>query len=269
MDKRLKKQWVRICIGCAMLLTTSAQADQWVMALAYEYESGEYSSDLETEVTTIPVALEYYGESWSFAVEVPYITITGDSERIPGSDGGSMGHGMGSSGGGGSSTIQSVTRSGLGDASVSATRAFFPKQSGDFFYKVGASIKLPTANEDKNLGTGETDFSFKLAISNEYGYWLPGLSVGYQITGDRADTDFNDVLFYSIGTGYQLPNYTVIGIGYDFKQALSDDDDDFAAITIDLSHELENRSKLGVAFKSGLTDNSPDYGFSLSWAMPL
>lgn len=242
---------------------SALQASQWVLDISYQFETGDYSEDSETEVTTIPVLLKFYTDVWSYGIEIPYLSVTGIDTVIPGSNGQFIGPGKGANNTVVSSS-RSVTRSGLGDMRVSVSRAVFPQQSDGLFFEITVTAKLATADENKNLGTGENDYSVKLAFSSNKGHWTPGLTVGYQLTGDTDETDFNDVFFASIGTGYKLSRDSSMGVGYDFQQSVTDGVDDFGAITVDYSKELSRSTTLGIAIKKGVTDNSLDTGLSFS-----
>lgn len=237
--------------------------DKLVVDVSYQFETGDYSEQSDTDVTSIPVQLKYYADVWSFSVKVPFLSVTGVETIIPGSNGQSFGHG-GMNSATGSSSSSTVTRSGPGDIRVSVSRAFLSQQPGDLFYEMTATVKLATADEKKFLGTGENDYSIKIFISSTIGNWMPGLTLGYLVTGDTADIDYNDVFFISAGTAYLLSRKSTLGIEYDYQQAVSEGDDDFAAITADYSYEFSKGSSVGFAIKKGLTDNSPDIGFNIS-----
>ena len=83
------------------------------------------------------------------------------------------------------------------------------------------------------------------------------------------DTDYNDVMFVSAGVAYPLSRSATLGIDHDFQQAVTDGTDDFAMISLSFSQQLTQGANLSVAIKAGLTDNSPDKGFSLSASFPF
>ncbi|MBC8212371.1 MAG: DUF3187 family protein [Gammaproteobacteria bacterium] len=252
-----------------LLLMTNVRAGQFVLDVAYQLESGDYGSDTSTDVSSIPLQLKYFADVWSFALEVPYVSVRGDATVVPGVRGQSAGQGPGSSINTPTSTTQSVTRSGIGDSQLSVSRAFFPQQQEGIFYELTATVKLATADQKKSLGTGETDYSIKLSMSMEMGNWMPGVSAGYQLTGDTADTDFNDVWFFSAGTGYRLDQSSRLSAGIDFEQAVNDGADDFTAVSLGYSRDLASQASVGINVKAGLTDNSLDKGLSVFVSIPF
>ena len=254
-----------------LVMMTNVQGGQFVLDVGYQLESGDYGSSSSTDVTRIPVQLTYFADVWSVGVKVPYVSVRGDATVIPGVRGQASGQGQGPGSGSLAAlpTTQSVTRSGLGDSQISVSRAFFPEQPGEIFYELTAAVKLPTADEQEALGSGETDYSIKLSISSEVGPWMPGLSVGYQFTGDTANTDFNDIGFVSVGTGYRLDKDSTLSAGIDYEQAVIDGADDFSVVSMGYTRELASQTKIGVTLKAGLTDNSLDQGVSVFVSIPL
>jgi hypothetical protein len=246
----------------------AVNAEQLIIDVSYEYETGDFSTPGDdVDIISIPVALTYFSEKWSYSVEIPYISLSGNTSFIPGSNGQIISPGKGSQPNIAAST-KTITRSGLGDIRLSISRAFFAQNSNGPFQEVTATVKLATADDNENLGTGENDYSLKWSISTTVGRWLPGFKLGYQMKGDNADTDFDNTYFLSLGTGYQVARYTSVGLGYDYQQAATEDSDEFAALTFDISHEIEGGSKISFAVKKGFSDNSPDSGFSISYSMP-
>jgi len=252
-----------------VLALTNVQAGQFVVDVAYQLESGDYGSASTTDVTRVPLQLKYFADVWSFAVEVPYLSVSGDATVVPGVRGQSTGQGQGANSNNATTTTQSVTRSGFGDSQLSVSRAFFPDQPDGIFYELTGAVKLATGDEQKSLSSGEVDYSIKLSISSEIERWMPGLSFGYQLTGDSADTDFNNVWFLSVGTGYRLEQGSSLSAGVDYEQAVSDSADDFAAISLGYSRKLGSQATVGVTLKAGLTDNSLDQGLSVFVSIPL
>ena len=249
-------------------LSFSLQANKFVIDLSYQVETVDYGTDSDTDVTIIPVLFKYYTDVWSFGAEISYVSVTGSETVIPGTNGQFFGQGVGTGSVEGA-TSTSITRSGIGDTKLSISRAFFPQQKDAVFYELTAMAKIATADEQKFLGKGENDYSIKLKASVKTGLWLPALTVGYQFTGDMADADFNDTLFFSIGSGYKLSKKSTLGLGYDFQQAVTDGADDFAAVVLNFSTQLENGIDLNFVMKTGLTDNSLDRGFGVSTSIPF
>ena len=270
MERQGREVFRRVAVLLLSLFAVDAlQAEQFTLGLSYQFETGDYGSATSTDVETIPLTLKYYADVWSFGAELAYVSVSGDEAFIPGTTSRGFGRGPRSGGITTTSSTSSVSRSGMGDSRVFVARAFFPEQKGDWFYELTASIKLATADDRRSLGTGEVDYSIKLASSTRLGRWIPGITLGYQLTGDSAVTDFNDVLFFSLGSGYALGRYSTLGFGYDFQQAVSNGVDDFAAISLTYSYETGGGIDLSASLKAGLSDNSLDKGLALAASIPF
>ena len=149
---------------------SSTANNQFSVSMGYERTTGDYGRESDTDIISIPFAAQYIENAWRFRVSVPFISVTGDGSVIPGSNGiisntegvsSSMGFGPGSS----SMATSSDTQSGMGDINTSVSYAFLPTNS-DMFYEVTAEAKWGMASVNKNLGTGENDFS--LSVYNMY-----------------------------------------------------------------------------------------------------
>ncbi|MDJ0833954.1 MAG: transporter [Gammaproteobacteria bacterium] len=251
----------------ALLVMPSALSANWLIKGGYSYEQGDYGSDEDLEVSILSLDLGYFADVWGFSVYLPYISVTGAVTFVPTSTNQGPGRGSGfGSGSTGSSTTssESVTRSGLGDVSLSISRAFFPARQGGFFHEITASIKLPTASESDNLGNGETDYSLELFSSVDHGNWTPSFSLGYQINGDPAGSDLNDIWFYTLGTRYAISRNTGLNVAYDFSQALADGLADSESVSLVLDWQWPEGTTLGVELNSGLSDANADTSMMIS-----
>gem|GEM_PF-1702113 len=247
----------------AVLLSAipSLHADKLVAAASQSFESGDYGGATTTDINTTSLKLAYFGEVWSASIKIPYVTVSGIDSIIPGTRGNVRGNGTGAATT--TSTLTRVTRSGIGDTQLALARAFLPEMDDDLFVEWTLGVKLATADEAQLLGSGENDYSIKLYADRQFGDWLPGVSIGFQFTGDTPQTDYNDIVFASIVAAYRLGQHSSLGFSYDFEQASSDGVEDFAALGVDFSSDISRNSRFGVAVQRGLTDSSPDTGLSL------
>jgi hypothetical protein len=85
-----------------------------------------------------------------------------------------------------------VRTSGVGDVRVGASYRLAGGGTRLFRVDLGASAKLPTADDDR-LGTGELDA--RAGLSGEYRFWSLTLfgGAGYNVFGDPPGVDFTDV----------------------------------------------------------------------------
>ena len=227
-------------------------------SIGYDQTTGDYGQANETEITTVPVSLQLIKGSFRYKVVLPYTSVTGDGSVLPNSIGGMWG---GFGGGSSSSTVE--TQSGLGDISTSISYALKPENSHNF-YELTAEIKWGTASTNKNLGTGENDYS--LIFYSQFGRnnLKPFISLGYVVTGDTATQDYNDSLFASTGLTYQFNRDTSIRLTYDHQQASVDNTDDGQSWSIAVSNRLSQKWGANLYLSEGLSDTAADTGFGFS-----
>ncbi|HYD85316.1 MAG TPA: hypothetical protein VEA63_14720 [Opitutus sp.] len=175
------------------------------LGVGFDYSHGDYGFSQDTEVSSVPVNLSYDQNRWSFKASIPYLTIKGPA---------SVAAGTTPIAAPGRPTTNS--ESGMGDATVSATYHANPKP-GQLNVDFTTRVKLPTADEDKGLGTGETDYYFQADLYQAFGDIIPFASFGYRMMGTSAMYPLEDGFYVTIGSSYRLTQKTVIGAAYDWR----------------------------------------------------
>ncbi len=118
-----------------------------------------------------------------------------------GGSGSGNGAGSGSGSGGAKSTADTerMEETGLGDIRVALSSRLFGGGVKLYRLDAGVELKLPTGDDERNLGTGEMDARF--AMSGQYRFWsatgFAGLA--YNRLGDPDWIDFDDVVDAYIG----------------------------------------------------------------------
>lgn len=124
-------------------------------------------------------------------------------------------------------------------------------------------VKLPTADEDKGLGTGEPDYAVQLDYLYAAGDLTPMFTLGYKFKGDPDGTDLNNVLYLSAGADLRCSDSTHIGASLDFQEASTDGVDDPLEVFTYLNHKLNDKWSLLPYLYVGLSDSSADMGGGL------
>lgn len=202
-----------LALGAGSLLLASAPAVAGAPELTLQAgsssapDAGGESSDLRWALLRMS-----WGDRLQLRGEIPWLDFEGGGlgAAPPGlgpvtssrSGKGPQGNGNGSGGNG--STVGALeepatvaagsqrTR-GFGDLRVAASYRLAGGGSRLFRVDAGASVKLPTADEEKGLGTGETDW--RVGLSAEYRFWSLTTfgGVGYNSLGDPAGIRYEDV----------------------------------------------------------------------------
>jgi hypothetical protein len=249
------------------LSTLPAQAESDIkLSTGYDYSSGKYGQQVTTEIETLLITMNYLRGPWSLNLTVPTIRVTGNGTVIPGANGPSSFEnfssgffGTGSTGN--ASTSQTVTHSGLGDASASVGYAYFPANGN--FYEITAKVKFATADVDKGLGTGENDYTLQFDAVFNSGAVSPYFSLGYAITGDSSLYTYKNVPYGTLGLIFKTGAASSFGVGYDYRQATVDGSDDLQQASVFFNWSGSRQWATTLSALTGFTDSSPDFGVSL------
>ena len=108
-----------------------------------------------------------------------------------------------------------ISESGVGDSTLGFKYKIFDNPTYLTRGAIGLGFKFPTGNDDKGLGTGETDFTIYTAFTKNFERIVAHLNLGYTMTGDPNTHYYPDGLadkfFYRIGIEYpHTHNVTVM-----------------------------------------------------------
>jgi len=231
------------------------------LSVGYEKTSGDYGLENTTEITSIPLAVQYFDDAWRLSLSVPFISVTGDGSVSPGINGamksGKALNTMMGSGSGSDSIVD--TNSGLGDITSSVSYAFRP-QNSDMFYERMGSVKWGTASFKKGLGSGENDYSVSLYSLYQKHELKPFINVGYLFIGDTSVTDYDDVLFASSGFVYYLNQQTSFNLAYNYQQATTNMTEEAQSVGMYVNQRFSKHWSGSGFLLGGLTDSVADTG---------
>lgn len=251
---------------------TSVNAGEFSFGTGAEYTEGDYGTGSDNTALYIPFTVGYSADVYSWNITVPYLSVTGTGEVIYGrtgvrapSQGQTTTSGTTGSGGpgGGSTTTTTVaeetTETGLGDITLSATYRLSQGGEKKPSLAMTAQIKLGTADEEKNLGTGENDYSLQIeaGLGDVYGY------LGYLVIGDTAITDYDDIFFGAIGASRPAGSWT-LGGEYYAEQEVLEDVDPVSKVTLSAGRGLGKDKWLGFYLIKGFTDSTADWGAGIN-----
>jgi len=153
---------------------------------------------------------------------------------------------------------------GLGDVILKG-RYYAVQQDGPLpFIDLVGSIKFPTADEDKGLGTGKTDFTGMVEIARrlENPDWIVLGEIGYTIVGDPSGFDADNRWLYSIGLAYEIdPAITLSGY-IDGRTAIFEGNDDPLSILLIGEYKFRPDLRLDTLLELGLNDGAPDFAIT-------
>ena len=264
----------RSALLCAALLCVgAAQAEDGLwLGIGADYSSGDYGSDVTTDITSVPVAARYDSGNWTWRASLPWLRVDGDVGVLPGlgnvGNSNPQGRGRGNSGNNGNdgtppAETESGIASGLGDLRLAATYAF--DTGGPLGIDLTGNVKIATADEDKGLGTGENDYGIAVDLYRDFDGTLLFGGVGYTMLGDSEYIQLDDVLNVNLGASWRVGAGT-LGAMYDWRQAASDTAGDRSELTGFYSVRASDADKFQLYGTLGLSDGSPDWGIGASYS---
>ncbi|HWA85612.1 MAG TPA: hypothetical protein VG710_05270 [Opitutus sp.] len=225
------------------------------LGTGFDYSSGDYGFNQNTEVFSVPVNLAYEERSWAIRATLPFLTIKGPATIVAGSA--TESPATGSAGAPGRPV--SSSQSGLGDLLVSGTYHVNPVP-GELNFDVTGRLKFPTADKDKGLGTGETDFYAQADLYQSFGAITPFASVGYRFLGSNATYPLKDGLYASAGVSFRTSPTSVIGGALDWRTKIIAGAQDATDALVFLSTNPNDRWNLLGYLLVGFNNAAPNYG---------
>lgn len=257
-----------LCIPCAPVVQANDEAlARWLhgelrAATGIDYSRGDYGHETETEMLYVPFTLTYLFDQFApsptprdqleLKLSVPYLEVDGPIEA---------------------GAEVSARERGIGDVLIGASYLYYPERTGLPAGELGFSVQLPTANEDRGLGTGKTDYTLRLSLFQRYGDFVPVVSGGYRFIGkNRPEFVLRDGATASAGLSWIPTERWNLGISYDWRQAISKRivpgssaggalvrSDDGHELTLFGSAPLGPWLRLSPYFVAGLSEGSPDF----------
>lgn len=237
------------------IITFSAQvalaedSQKITLSTGIDYTSGKYGTDATTDITSVPFIAKYDIDRLTLKVTIPYVTITGTGDVIPG---------IGRIKKSGASNRSS--QSGWGDIVTTATYTVYEGDKTMPAIDITGKVKFGTADETKGLGTGENDYSAQVDIYKSFGDFTALASLGYTAYGDTSTTPLDNVFYGSIGGMYKIAPEASLGAVYDYRPSLTSAGASISEVMGYANYKLTQNWKAQAYLSKGFSDGSPDYG---------
>ena len=234
------------------------------VSAGFDYSSGDYGQSQDTEISYFPVIAKATYGNWTGSLTIPYLRITGPGTVIGGvvicrdisgkeDDCSVVNPGA---------TV--TTQSGLGDI-IGALTYTIDIEKHDVFLDFTGKIKLPTADEDKGLGTGETDYSIQMDATKMFGSAYVFGGVGRKFVGSPSQFPLDDIWLLNLGGGYQVNRKFGVGASYDFRES-STTTADPSEVTGYLTYKISDSVTAMFYGLIGLSDGSPNESVGLQFS---
>jgi len=226
-------------------------APTWEGGLFFSYLTGDYGLDRRSDIYYGSVMIKRYLSKGDITLTVPYLDIPSNGVTFIG--------------GTPEADTSATGGSGLGDIILKG-RYYAVDQDGPLpFIDLVGSIKFPTADEDKGLGTGEFDFTALSEFTWRLGDspWSALAELGYTFVGKMPGVDMKNRWLYSVGLAYEVdPKITLSGY-LDGRTAIFEGEENPLSILLVGQYKFRPDLRLDTLFELGLTDGSPDFGVTL------
>lgn len=259
-----------LAVAAGLLLATagSAHADGFDASVGTNYSTGTYGGDITTEIWSVPLGVGYRSGNWTFRASLPWVRIDGASNVVPGAgpllnlNPNRRGPILGPPGQQEPAVVRS-SASGIGDAVLTASWAAVQTEAG-FGLDLGARVKLPTADEDKGLGTGATDLGVSVDVFQSLDALTLFGGLGYTNYGSTQYIRLDDALGANVGFSYALGPRSSGGVMLDYRERISRNGAAQNELTGFYNLRVGQNSRLQLYALRGLADGSPDWGAGVS-----
>lgn len=234
--------------GAAAQAQTETQASR-ALSLGVYHARGDFGEMTDTRINYLPLSFEYSQAKWTLLATVSRLEVTG------------LGNVLVNVGGVTQAVAgnEVVTQKGMGDSVLSAIYHFDP--IGRWFFDFRLDVKVPTAEEEKALGTGELDIGAQLDVSANVGEAALFASLGYNKRGkSMLYPGLKDSFYTQVGIANPLSESVSAGVFYDYRQSASRFSTESHELSPYVSWQISDSWSFTTLGIVGFTDASPEIG---------
>lgn len=243
---------IAVALLSPLLIDSAIANGNVTVKTGYDYSTGKYGTNNNTEITSLPFIANYETGGWSFKITVPYVRITGADNVIVGV-------------GAVRQTSAAVrSASGLGDITTAATYSLLADPVAQFGLDATGKIKFGTADSDRGLGTGRNDYWLMIDPYKRLGNMTYFGGIGYGILGSSSTLRLKNVISANAGLSYKLDDRANLGASFDYRSRSTDAGFDQRELMAFYSRKLGGNYKLQTYATKGFSDGSPDWGAGLN-----
>lgn len=199
------------------------------------YKTGDFGTPTTSSLISLSPTLGYVAPRYSASVTAPLLSLT---QKTGGS---------------------SATETGLGDVVVRVGAVLLSETRFGFSVSGSAAAKLPTADEAKGLGTGQTDYGVFAGFHQRFMGLKFSLTGGFIVTGDPSGTSYEDIPLAGIGVSKVFGMTNVFASMEGRGAAVSGAKDPLEA-SLGAFHLLNKDYALTGGMTFGLNDGGPAFG---------
>ena len=204
----------------------------------------DIDADNNTKFYYASVYLKHKYKDWVYGINVPYLKVRGGAFINTGDQ-----------------LYAHNNENGLGDISLHISYTPHALSEGKLHIGYSLGIKLPTADEEKGLGSGETDYSFSADLFYRANNITPFFKIGYKVRGDSFVDQLESGMIASLGLDYQFMEKHSFGYMFDYLTARRENESALESSVIYGSFELTQNVSLTTFYQLGHSNSAADKGF--------
>ena len=219
------------------------------LSTGYDYSSGDYGDTEETTITFVPFTAQLELDAWTVKVSTSWLEIDGpgslvaDGDVVPGT---------------------STGASGMGDTNFTLAYLIYPFIDNGPFVELSGKVKVPTADETKGLGSGETDVTGMASLFQKVGDSVTLFAdAGYRSRGSSDLYDLENGFIGALGGSYKFSDVTTAGLMFNYRQAATETGEDPMDLTPYVTLKPWENWVVNTYATIGLSDASPESGFGI------
>jgi hypothetical protein len=239
---------------------------RWSFASAVNYSVGDYGTGTDTKIVSVPVTLGVtpLDRLW-LSLTVPYIRQTTQNAV---STGGGIAARNAKSKGKLARPATATLEEGIGDALLKG--AYLLVREADLIPEIApyGRLKLPTADRDRGLGTGEFDETVGVDLAKRLVERVVGsLSLSYTFIGDPPGSDLRNSFGWSLGAAYAVIQPVSVFAFLEGATAVSPGQDDPVEVRVGAELSLTKALRVTAALTRGFTEGAADWGIAAGLAL--
>lgn len=215
-----------------------AENGRFYLEMSGGYKTGDFGTTTKSELYYLSPTFGYVTPHYDASITVPYLNSVNTT--------------------GGTTTSES----GVGDVVVRGGRVFIHEGDSGFSLDGALAVKLPTANKNKGLGTGELDYGAFLSAHQRFDTIKVSVFTGYIKVGDSPSVNYNDIYVYGVGLA-RLFSRTELYTSFEGRRAIVPGAKNPQEINVGFFHVLNSDYAVKGSAFIGLNNGGPDSGLSI------
>jgi len=157
---------------------------------------------------------------------------------------------------------------GIGDINIVAKLLMVEEGERNPAFTLKAVLKTESGNEDRRLGSGDTDYSLVAVASKTIGSLQFHGMFGYTFVGDNGDENIRDIYLYGIAVDYGLTErFHLVGEVVGNKHPDRRSDDDPLSGLIGATYKVSEHLILDAGIRFGFNDSMPDWNTTIGMSI--